>query len=46
MATTAKEKVREIISALHEGDADDPDLKKALGDAKNALKNLEKYVKS
>lgn len=40
-----KEKVREILSALHEGDADDPDLKKALKDAKDALKNLEKYAK-
>lgn len=45
-ASQAKEKVREIISALHEGDADDPDLKKALSDAKKALKNLEKYVKN
>lgn len=44
-ATSAKEKVREILSALHEGDADDPDLKKALRDAKDALKKLEKYVK-
>ena len=45
-ASTAKEKVREILSALHDGDADDPDLKKALRDAKEALKNLEKYVKN
>lgn len=44
-ATVAKEKVREVLSALHDGDADDPDLKKALKDAKSALKNLEKYVK-
>lgn len=44
-AGTAKEKVREILSALHEGDADDPDLKKALKDAKDALKNLEKYTR-
>jgi gas vesicle protein len=45
-ASTAKEKAREIISALHEGDVEDPDLKKALADAKSALKTLEKYVKS
>lgn len=45
-AGVAKEKAREILSALHEGDAEDPDLKKALADAKEALKNLEKYVKS
>ncbi len=44
-ADTVKEKVRELLSALHEGDADDPELKKALKDAKDALKNLEKYVK-
>ncbi len=44
-AVAAKEKAREILSSLHEGDADDPDLKKALDDAKSALKNLEKYVK-
>lgn len=45
-ASQAKEKARELLSALHEGDAEDPDLKKALSDAKNALKQLEKYVKS
>lgn len=44
-AGTAKEKVREVLSSLHDGDADDPDLKKALKDAKDALKNLEKFVK-
>lgn len=44
-AGTAKEKVRELLSGIHEGDAEDPDLKKALKDAKDALKNLEKYVK-
>lgn len=44
-ASDAKEKVREIISAIHEGDADDPDLKQALKDARDALKDLEKHVK-
>lgn len=44
-ADAVKEKVREMLSALHEGDADDPELKQALDDAKKALKNLEKYVK-
>lgn len=44
-ATDAKNKVREMISAIHEGDAEDPELKKALSDAKNALKNLETYLK-
>lgn len=45
-ANTAKEKARELLSALHEGDAEDPDLKKALRDAREALKNLEKYAKN
>lgn len=44
-ATKAKEKVRVMISAIHEGDAEDPELKKALADAKNALKNLETYIR-
>lgn len=44
-AKDAKEKVREVLSTLHDGDADDPDLKKALKDAKDSLKNLEKFIK-
>jgi|SRR5690606_2720309 len=43
--TSAKEKVREVLSALHEGDADDPELKKALTDAQKALKHLGTYIK-
>jgi gas vesicle protein len=45
-ATAAKEKVREVLSGLHDGDADDPELQKALDDAKTALKHLQNYVKS
>ncbi len=44
-AIIAKDKVREILSTLHDGDADDPELKKAINDAKSALKNLETYIK-
>ncbi len=44
-ASEAKEIVRQALSALHEGDAEDPELKKALKDAKDALKNLEKFLK-
>lgn len=40
----AKEKVREILSALHEGDADDKDLKKAVTEATKAVEHLKKYV--
>ena len=43
-AKNAKEKVRDVLSSLHDGDAEDPDLKKALSDAKDALKNLEKFL--
>lgn len=44
-ARDAKEKVREVISAIHEGDADDRDLKRAVNDAKKAIENLNKYLK-
>lgn len=44
-AGKAKEKARELLSAIHEGDADDPELQQALRDARAALKNLEKYAK-
>ena len=44
-AKSAKEKVRDVLSTLHDGNPDDPELKKALKDAKDALKSLEKFVK-
>jgi len=43
-AQTAKEKVREVLSSLHDGDADDPDLKKAFKEAQDSLAALKKYV--
>lgn len=45
-AKVAKEKVREVLSTIHDGNPDDPELKKALKDAKDALKSLEKFIKS
>jgi len=45
-AKEAKEKVRDVLSTMHDGNPDDPELKKALSDAKSALKNIEKFVKS
>ena len=39
----AKEKAREMLSALHEGDAQDKDLKKAIKDANKALEHLKDY---
>lgn len=43
-AKDSKEKVREVLSAIHEGDADDKDLQKAVKQASQALKNLKKYL--
>ncbi len=37
-------KVREILSAMHEGDAEDQDLKRAVRNAKSALEHLKDYI--
>lgn len=44
-AKDSKEKAREVLSAVHEGEAADEDLSKAVKQANNALKNLKKYLK-
>lgn len=44
-AKDTKEKVREVISAIHEGDAEDADLKKAVKQADASIKHLRKYLK-
>jgi gas vesicle protein len=44
-AKKAKDKARVILSAVHEGDADDQDLKKAIDEAKKAMKSLKIYMK-
>ena len=44
-AKDTKEKVRELISAIHEGGADDKDLQKAVKDAQAAVKHLKDYLK-
>jgi gas vesicle protein len=44
-ARTVREKAREVLSALHEGGAEDKDLKKAIDDANKAIEHLKKYVK-
>lgn len=44
-AKVAKEKAREILSALHHGDADDPNLQAAIEEVKLAQKNLVAYLK-
>jgi len=43
-AQLAKEKAREILSAVHEGDADDKDLKKAIQQVNNAMEHLKRFV--
>lgn len=42
---TAKEKAREILSAIHEGDAEDRDLQKAIDEAQQAVDHLKNYLK-
>jgi gas vesicle protein len=44
-AKDTKEKVREVISAVHEGDAEDIDLKKAVKQANAALEHLREFLK-
>lgn len=44
-AKDTKEKVREVLSAVHEGDAEDQDLARAVKNANTALKSLRKYLK-
>lgn len=44
-AKDTKEKVREVISAVHEGEADDKDLKRAIKNATAALDHLRDYLK-
>ncbi|MCA9329012.1 YtxH domain-containing protein [Candidatus Saccharibacteria bacterium] len=41
----AKEKARELLTALHEGDAEDKDLKKAIKDINNAIDHIKGYIK-
>jgi gas vesicle protein len=41
---SAKEKVREVLSSLHEGASDDKELKKALKQANEAVKHLKAYL--
>lgn len=44
-AQVAQQKVKEVISALKSGETDEPELKKAIDDAKKARDNLVKYFK-
>lgn len=44
-AKRAKEKARELLSALHQGDADDPNLQAVINEVKLAQKNLVTFLK-
>ncbi len=44
-ATAAKQKAREILSAIHEGDAEDKDLAKAVKESAAAAEHLKAYLK-
>lgn len=41
----AKQKAREVLSMLHEGDTDDRELKKAIQDATDAIQHLRDFLK-
>jgi gas vesicle protein len=44
-AQDTKEKVREVLSAFHEGDAEDQDLKRAVKNANDAIEHLKEFMK-
>lgn len=44
-AKKTKDKTKLLISAIHGGEATDPDLKKMLNEAKKAKDNLAKFIK-
>lgn len=43
-AKQGKDKAREILSAVHEGEAQDKDLEKAIKDIRASLDHLKKYL--
>jgi gas vesicle protein len=44
-AKITKDKTREVISAVHEGDAEDHDLKRAIDNAHSSIEHLREYIK-
>jgi gas vesicle protein len=44
-AKASKEKARTVLSAVHEGDAEDKDLQKAITEANRAIKHMKTYLK-
>lgn len=45
-AKDAKQKVKEVISAIKSGETDEPELKKAISEATKAKNHLAKYIKN
>ena len=45
IAVIARNKAREVLSAVHEGSAEDKELQKAIDDVNDALAHLKKFVK-
>jgi gas vesicle protein len=43
-AVAAKEKVRDVLSSLHDGGAEDKDLKAAVKEVNEAIDHLKKYL--
>lgn len=43
-AESAKLKAKELLTAIHEGEAEDKDLSNAITDAKKAITNLKQYL--
>lgn len=41
----AKQKAREVLSTLHDGEANDKDLKKAISDATKAIEHLRDFLR-
>lgn len=43
-ANVAKQKARDLLSAVHEGEAEDADLQKAIQEVKKAIAHTRKYL--
>lgn len=43
-AAQARDRAREMLSSLHEGESDDKDLDRAIKDANQAIANLRRYI--
>ena len=44
-AKVAKDKTREVLSAIHDGGADNKELDKAIKDANDSIEHLKQYLK-